>query len=194
MQGISRIRGSDPWPTVSSTIFRVGELFDAFAEPDFHIGSAMPVERRHPMTRTTEQLLVDLLANRFGEQRRTCETGDESGDQSGRQASADALNGLTAMWAVGHLDWSLPDLLSKGSQRRRSSEELLALRSPADEMGDLGRRRFEPPPPQSTLALDEKLVLRKPSIEKAGEQPAPGVDLEASETPARDCSARKLPS
>lgn len=111
------------------------ELFSAFTEPDFQYSLqdagrvAASNDEEH-----TEQLLVDLLANR-------AEKGDgprvrlatSQAIRAADKLSSDALSGVTALWAVQYLMWANPDnLVSQLTGTIKIADSLVKLGLPSN--------------------------------------------------------------
>jgi hypothetical protein len=111
------------------------ELFQAFGEPDFQysLQDAGRVAASNDEDHT-EQLLIDLLANR-------AEKGDSSRTRlvtsqaikAADKLSSNALTGVTALWSVQYLSWSNPhDMLSHLGGIVRIADTLVNLGLPSD--------------------------------------------------------------
>lgn len=110
------------------------ELFKAFGEPDFQYSlkdaarAAASNDEEH-----TEQLLVDLLANRASEGNGArVRLATSQALLAADKLSKEALNGITALWAITYLRWEGEELSARLSQAEEVAQSLLVLGLPAE--------------------------------------------------------------
>jgi hypothetical protein len=111
------------------------ELFEAFGDPDFQYSlrdagrSAASNDDDH-----TEQLLVDLLANRAHEGNSSrARLATSHAIKAADKLSLEALNGLTALWATGSLQPLSEDFASQIASASHTAEVLVGLDLPSDK-------------------------------------------------------------
>jgi hypothetical protein len=110
------------------------ELFQAFADPDFQF-SLRDAARAAASTDEvyTEELLVDLLTNRAEKGASTrVRLATSQAIKAADKLSLEALNGLTALWAIVSLRSSEPNVASELKVATEVADVLIALKLPTD--------------------------------------------------------------